>query len=75
MLPDVRSALRTWAHGRARLSTTKGRVAELIEQDRTVREIAHELGISTQAVYKHLRALNIAPPSRRRRDDTIRGAA
>lgn len=44
---------------------TRDRVADLIRRDLSVREIAQLLGISTQAVYKHLKALDIAPPSQK----------
>lgn len=46
-------------------ASTKERVAQLVEQGLTVREIATILNVSTQAVYKHLKAMDIAPPSAR----------
>ena len=39
------------------------RVHDYIDKGWTVREIAHEEDISTQAVYKHLKALEIPPPT------------
>lgn len=47
------------------MATTQKRVADLIDRGLTVREIASVLNLSTQAVYKHLKALGIEPPSRR----------
>ena len=44
-------------------STTKQRVHDYIDKGWTVREIAYREGISTQAVYKHLKALEIQPPT------------
>lgn len=38
------------------------RVEELTGKGMSAREIALLLGISTQAVYKHLKALGIKPP-------------
>jgi DNA-binding CsgD family transcriptional regulator len=46
--------------------TTRDRVADLIEKDLTVREIARILDVTTQNVYLHLRSLGIRPPSRPR---------
>lgn len=51
---------------------TRERVRDLIARDLTVREIAQLLGVSTQAVYKHLKALGITPPSQQ---DESAGAA
>ena len=42
---------------------TKQRVHDYIDKGWTVREIAYEEDISTQAVYKHLKALEIPPPT------------
>ena len=39
------------------------RVHDYIDKGWTVREIAHEEDISTQAVYKHLKTLEITPPT------------
>jgi DNA-binding CsgD family transcriptional regulator len=46
------------------VSETRTEVASRISEGESVREIAVALGISTQAVYKHLKALEIAPPTR-----------
>ena len=43
--------------------TTKQRVHDYIAEGLTVREIANLEAISTQAVYKHLKALEITPPT------------
>ena len=43
--------------------TTKQRVHDYIAEGLTVREIANLEAISTQAVYKHLKALEIPPPT------------
>ena len=43
--------------------TTREQVVDLIEQGYTVRQISTLLGITTQAVYKHLKALEISPPT------------
>ena len=43
--------------------TTRDRVADYIDKGLSVRQIADLEGISTQAVYKHLKALEISPPS------------
>lgn len=53
---------------------TRDRVRDLIARDLTVREIAQLLGISTQAVYKHLKVLDITPPTQRE-SESERGAA
>ena len=45
------------------LSTTQQRVKAFIEKGLSVRDIANLEGISTQAIYKHLKALGIPPPS------------
>lgn len=45
--------------------STRERVKGLSEQGLSVREIASVLQVSTQAVYKHLSALGIDPPTRR----------
>ena len=42
---------------------TKQRVHDYVDQGLTVREIAYREGISTQAVYKHLKTLEIPPPT------------
>jgi len=47
-------------------------VKKLADAGLTVRQIARTLDISTQAVYKHLAALGIDPPSKR---DEEEGAA
>ena len=39
---------------------TRERVPELLDQGLTVREIASVLGISTQAVYKHIHRLGLS---------------
>ena len=44
-------------------STTKQRVHDYIDKGLTVRQIADLEAISTQAVYKHLKALKISPPT------------
>jgi transposase len=44
--------------------TTRDRVQQLTAQGLKVREIAAILNVSTQAVYKHLKALEIDPPTR-----------
>lgn len=46
---------------------TRERVRDLIERGLSVREIAQLLSISTQAVYKHLKAMGITPPTRDQR--------
>jgi DNA-binding CsgD family transcriptional regulator len=46
------------------VADTREQVAALIGEGRSVREIALTLGVTTQAVYKHLKALEIAPPTR-----------
>jgi predicted ArsR family transcriptional regulator len=46
--------------------STKDRVRELIGAGLSVREIARALDVSTQAVYLHLKALDIPPPTQRR---------
>ena len=43
--------------------TTKQRVHDYIAEGLTVREIANLEAISTQAVYKHLKTLEIQPPT------------
>lgn len=43
---------------------TRDRVADLIKKGLTVREVADILRVSTQNVYKHLKALGIEPPAR-----------
>ena len=45
------------------LPTTRQRVHDYITKGLTVRQIADLEGISTQAVYKHLKALEIPPPT------------
>lgn len=42
---------------------TRKRVADLIEKGLTVREIADLLRVTTQNVYKHLKALGVDPAS------------
>ena len=44
-------------------TSTRDRVAAYIEEGLSVRQIANLEGITTQAVYKHLKALDIPPPS------------
>lgn len=43
------------------MSPTREKVVDLLDQGFTVREIANALGISTQAVYKHIKAEGIKP--------------
>lgn len=38
---------------------TADRVAELLAEGKTVLQVAHELGISPQAVYKHVHKHNL----------------
>ena len=45
------------------LPTTRQRVHDYIDKGLTVRQIADLEGISTQAVYKHLKVLGITPPT------------
>ena len=45
------------------LSTTKQRVQDYIDKGLSVRQIADLEGISTQAIYKHLKTLGIIPPT------------
>ncbi len=45
------------------MQSTRDRVAVSIEQGLSVRQIADAEGITTQAVYKHLKALDILPPT------------
>lgn len=45
-------------------SETRTEVERRIGEGETVREIAVALGLSTQAVYGHLRRAGIAPPTR-----------
>lgn len=45
------------------MQSTKERVSKLVDQGLTVREIASILNVSTQAIYKHLKALDKPPPS------------
>jgi DNA invertase Pin-like site-specific DNA recombinase len=45
-------------------SKTRAEVERRIEAGEKVRDIALALGITTQAVYKHLKASGIAPPTR-----------
>lgn len=44
--------------------TTRQRIEDLIQKGLSVREIADLLRVSTQNVYKHLKALGIEPPAR-----------
>jgi len=44
--------------------TNRQKVEKLIGDGLTVREVALLLGISTQAVYRHLKKLGIDPPLR-----------
>lgn len=46
------------------MSETRRQVEHLIGKGMNVRQIAAALGISTQAVYKHLKKLGIDPPLR-----------
>jgi IS30 family transposase len=39
--------------------STRGRVADLLEKGLTVRQVATVLGITTQAVYKHIRRYDL----------------
>ncbi len=43
--------------------TNQEQVVDLINNGYTVRQISTLLGISTQAVYKHLKVLGIIPPT------------
>jgi len=58
------SSRHTSRHGRTDMST-RDTVTKLIARGWSVRRIAAELNLSTQAVYKHLKAAGIDPPSRR----------
>lgn len=65
MLGGPRTTVRT-PHPEVTMTTsTRERVAQLTEQGLKVREIATVLNVSTQAVYKHLKALDLEPPTRR----------
>ena len=44
-------------------SSTRDRVAAGIKKGLSVRQIADLLGITTQAVYKNLKVLDILPPT------------
>jgi len=44
--------------------STQDTIQDLLKQDYSVRQIANLLGISTQAVYKHLKSLDIKPPTK-----------
>ena len=44
-------------------NSTRERVAAFIEKGLSVRKIADLEGISTQAVYKHLKDLELPPPT------------
>lgn len=50
------------------MKTTKERVAELVGSGLSVRETAAVLNVTTQAVYKHMKALGIDPPTSRTGD-------
>ena len=67
MLTEVQSALRSTHYGVA-VKTTKERVAELVGSGLSVRETAAVLNVTTQAVYKHMKALGIDPPTSRTGD-------
>ena len=45
------------------MQSTRDRVAVGIEEGLSVRQIANREGITTQAVYKHLKVLDIPPPT------------
>ena len=45
------------------MKTTRERVAELVGSGLSVRETAMVLNVTTQAVYKHLKSLQIDPPT------------
>ena len=45
-------------------SSTREEVERRIGEGQSVREIAVALNLSTQSIYKHLKALGIAPPTR-----------
>ena len=47
------------------MKTTRERVAELVKTGLSVREIASILNVSTQAVYKHLKAIEADRDGRR----------
>ena len=46
--------------------TTREQIAELVAKGLTVRQIADLLRVSTQNVYKHLKALRLDPPTNRK---------
>ena len=46
--------------------TTRERIEDLIQKGLTARQIADLLRVSTQNVYKHLKALGIDPPTNRK---------
>ena len=53
-----------------RRTDTREKVAELVgERGLDVRSTALILGVTTQTVYRHLKALGIEPPARRRDND------
>jgi len=54
----------------SRRTDTREKVAELVgERGLDVRSTALILGVTTQTVYWHLKALGIDPPARRRNND------
>lgn len=57
----ARNTLRTGQTG------TRDKVAALKAKDLSVRDIAALLGVSTQAVYKHLKALGLSPNGRKKK--------
>lgn len=44
------------------VSATRRQVSELYDKGLSVRDIAGVIGISTQRVYQHLKALELPPP-------------
>ena len=48
--------------------TTREQIAELVAKGLTVRQIADLLRVSTQNVYKHLKALELNPPVTNRKE-------
>lgn len=46
-------------------SHTRQQVADLYDKGLSVRDIAHVVGVSTQRVYQHLKALELPAPSAR----------
>lgn len=45
------------------MKTTRQKIEELVAKGLTVRQIADLLRVSTQNVYKHLKALEVDPPT------------